>query len=1377
MKSQFLQRFLHLFVCIALLGNMILPVLPQSGVAAAHEQAQLPLNTAVVSVQAPTVPLTIGTQFTTTIQIDSLSTPLSAFQFDLLYDSTILQLTGVSPGDFLQSAGRTAVCPPVAAQNNRVRLACASAGDAPLATGSGILTTLAFVTLAPGSSNLTISGLQLPDGSAPPNGIAATTQFGIVTVAPQAALSLAGGPTQTAEPGMQATHALTLTNLASSSDTFTITVSGQNWVSILSDNSSGPLAGSGRFPFTLDVTIPATAVDGDQDMAMVTAVSHNDPAVTQSVTLIAQAQQTQPPPQNGHNIYLPVLMNTPGSSSTVTEPQTIRQPTTPGDTASPLALMLGQNCYLADVNCDLKVDETDLTEAAVAWNCANSDVCYASRYDLDQNNHIDVFDLAWVGNEYDITSPIITIITPPDGAIIGGTNVTVSGIVSDVHPIASVTVNDIAAAVSGNAFTVLIPVSGQTLVLDATAVDIVGQVGIASRVANVDAAGPDIQIHTPPDRQSVYSLNPTIAISYTDFLSAVDPASVHVQLTDENGSSADITADLTINAAGAFGMPVVPLNEDTAYTMTVSTLDDLGNGSSSQSTFYVPTGAGQISPPTEPPVAGWVSGFIYDSSSCNIHLTQCQGLAGVHVTISQVDTTALQRVRLERTQQLAAKGPQPPMPTDTVLKFTTPVTGTIVTGPDGFFAFPVDATAVYWLRADKVGYTYGQREAEVVLERSTATSNIFLTLLDPAITPCDDSGCVHNSSDGSLQLEIPPGAIAPGQTEDINATNFEQVEFLPSGDLPPGTWETYAYNLGGASEITFTQPITVRVQNDKGFSPGTHIPLGYWNQVTQQWEHAGTGIVDATGQWIEMTVTHFSNYDCNDPLAPLEDTDPDADDNSDDDDDDCEDGENGCFVSIRSGTFGEDVQIPSVNVLGEDVAPTLIYNSNRAYPTEVIDVDLSLNVGSSVVLSDFIGFELYIEGIKTDSLTFSSTLQTGEVGRFRYLWDGRDAQDNLLPPGLYEYGVKFIIPYRSQYCYALGGIFGNPPDCIYGATGIFVDATEDVWVNGTVELNTRVNSPYGAGWVLDGLQELYEDEAGRLLVVEGDSVTEYYAAGKDLLLEQTAALQRPAVVPQPESAGGYQPQHVTGAEEESPRPVPPHARSEWAGGYQPQHVTELEEEVLRPVPPQSQPEMVNQDRDEPAPPPTPMPAFEAPEVPEGTELPPTAVPDPNAATLPTELPPLPSAPPADATEPEALPELPTDALNLESDSQDEAAAESLPIPVTAPVDDTASNEFVQTPATDVSGTIITDTTWTAAGSPYVVVGNVTVADGVHLTIEPGVTVIFNQYRYMYVNGRLTAVGTPTTPITFTAAVSNTSGYWGYLQIGGGSNIDDSDVSQ
>lgn len=81
------------------------------------------------------------------------------------------------------------------------------------------------------------------------------------------------------------------------------------------------------------------------------------------------------------------------------------------------------------------------------------------------------------------------------------------------------------------------------------------------------------------------------------------------------------------------------------------------------------------------------------------------------------------------------------------------------------------------------------------------------------------------------------------------------------------------------------------------------------------------------------------------------------------------------------------------------------------------------------------------------------------------------------------------------------------------------------------------------------------------------------------------------------------------------------------------------------------------------------------------------------------------------------------------------------------------------------GTIATNTTWDLAGSPYIVQGNLTVADGVNLNIQAGVEVRFAGNFYINVDGVLDVQGSPGQAVVFTSdQASPAPGDWQNLRI-------------
>ncbi|HHN93197.1 MAG TPA: PKD domain-containing protein, partial [Anaerolineae bacterium] len=167
---------------------------PQPVQSASHQMQQ----TAAVRVQTSASLLGVGDTLVVTVTAANVESPLSAFQFDLTYNPSVLAYVGSEWGGFLESTGRAVAClDPIPAWGT-VRLACASTGAEDGPTGGGVLAVLTFRTVSNGRSDLTPNNVLLPDTGRPPELQTATAEPASVSVCiPAGEVSISGPPTST----------------------------------------------------------------------------------------------------------------------------------------------------------------------------------------------------------------------------------------------------------------------------------------------------------------------------------------------------------------------------------------------------------------------------------------------------------------------------------------------------------------------------------------------------------------------------------------------------------------------------------------------------------------------------------------------------------------------------------------------------------------------------------------------------------------------------------------------------------------------------------------------------------------------------------------------------------------------------------------------------------------------------------------------------------------------------------------------------------------------------------------------------------------------------------------------------------------------------
>lgn len=100
--------------------------------------------------------------------------------------------------------------------------------------------------------------------------------------------------------GTSLTYTLQLSNLSTLVDTFDIQLTGNAWETIPSHNSVGPLTPGDSVELEIVVTVPLSAVIGNQDIAILTAVSQGDPSKFATTTLTTTAISA--------GVFLPIIL-------------------------------------------------------------------------------------------------------------------------------------------------------------------------------------------------------------------------------------------------------------------------------------------------------------------------------------------------------------------------------------------------------------------------------------------------------------------------------------------------------------------------------------------------------------------------------------------------------------------------------------------------------------------------------------------------------------------------------------------------------------------------------------------------------------------------------------------------------------------------------------------------------------------------------------------------------------------------------------------------------------------------------------------------------------------------------------------------------------
>ena len=329
--------------------------------------------------------------------------------------------------------------------------------------------------------------------------------------------------------------------------------------------------------------------------------------------------------------------------------------------------------------------------------------------------------------------------------------------------------------------------------------------------------------------------------------------------------------------------------------------------------------------------------------------------------------------------------------------------------------------------------------------------------LGVTLTVPPDTAKLADGSDftGELSISVVPMALAPAA--------------LPE-NLEPGMLITIQ-PVG----VTYRDPVPISFPNIDNLAPGSETDLWSLDREAGEFVVVGTGRVSADGSVIEMISGGIRANDWHATIPPAVDADGSGN-NSSNQPCGCErlEVDTGSATAIHSGNLSLDHALPSYESLGKSNALVLNYNSINADPRPIITSKATVvaraAVPQTVSASLSAGLDQSVETF-TDTRALDESIDETIVQAFQF-----DASN--FDSGVYPYKLKLTSNYPSS-------------------------SSISSLISGEVLINNQRSSPFGAGWTLDGLTKLRQQENGNQLMTLGDGSARLFTQAFIFLLDDT----------------------------------------------------------------------------------------------------------------------------------------------------------------------------------------------------------------------------------------------------------------------------------